>query len=198
MIEMLKNQISRLRDRRGFSLAEMLMVLLILLLVTAVVVVGIPAAVNAYQKTVDSANAQVLLSTTLTALRNELSTAADVELDEDDGSLVYYRNTNLNCYAALTCEATDPGIHVVYLTYKEGEPQLDDANNKSWLLVSGKAATQSLHTEFESITYEYDDDAHPEQGGCFVVTGLRVLRGTSVLAGAEDSEYYIRALNPVI
>ena len=39
-----------------------------------------PAAVSAYRNAIDAANAQVLLSTTVNALRNELSTARDVQV----------------------------------------------------------------------------------------------------------------------
>ena len=50
----------RLSDSCGFTLAELLLVILILLLVSSVVAAGVPAAANAYQKVVDSANAQLL------------------------------------------------------------------------------------------------------------------------------------------
>ena len=70
--------LQKLNNSYGFSLAETLVAVLILLMVSAVVAGGIPAAVNAYTKAVDAANAQVLLSTTVNALRNELSTARDV------------------------------------------------------------------------------------------------------------------------
>ena len=71
----------KLKRESGFTLAETLMAVLILLMVSAVVATGIPAAANAYNKAVDAANAHVLLSTMVTALRDELGMAKEVEVD---------------------------------------------------------------------------------------------------------------------
>ena len=62
---MMKNLKRRLRSKKGFTLAEVFIALLIMLMVSAVVAAGIPAASKAYDKTVTAANAQTLLSTTL-------------------------------------------------------------------------------------------------------------------------------------
>ena len=70
----------KLKNTAGFTLAETLLTVVILLLASGVVATGMPAAVNAYRNAIDAANAQVLLSTTVNALRNELSTARDVQV----------------------------------------------------------------------------------------------------------------------
>ena len=76
MKKRLMNRIrNRIHDRRGFSLAEVLMAVLILLMVSSVIAAGLPLAANAYRRSVDKANAQVLLSTAVTALRTELSSS---------------------------------------------------------------------------------------------------------------------------
>ena len=80
----MKDIINRLKANAGFTLAETLVTILILLMVTSVVAGGIPSAVTAYSKAVDAANAQVLISTTVNALRGELSTAKDVHLNGND------------------------------------------------------------------------------------------------------------------
>ena len=64
----------------GFSLAEVLVAVLILLMVSEVVVGGIPSAIQAMDKITRASNAQALLSTTLIRLREELTTATDVEI----------------------------------------------------------------------------------------------------------------------
>ncbi len=61
------------KGKAGFSLAETLIAILILLMVSAIVAGAMPAAASAYQKTVDAANAQILLSTAMTVLRDELA-----------------------------------------------------------------------------------------------------------------------------
>ena len=81
----------KLKRAAGFTLAETLMTVLILLMVSAVVAGGMPAAMNAYRKAVDAANAQLLLSTTVNALRDELSTAWDVEVE---GTTITYQSSD--------------------------------------------------------------------------------------------------------
>lgn len=63
------------------------MAVLILLLVSSVIAAGIPAATSAYKNAVDGANARTLLSTTVDALRSELSTAWDVKVGTNE---IYY------------------------------------------------------------------------------------------------------------
>lgn len=78
-----------LTDQNGFSLAELLLAILILLMVTTIVAGGIPVAARAYYKVIDASNAQVLLSTTLTKLRDELGTASEITIA---GTNISYRN----------------------------------------------------------------------------------------------------------
>ena len=80
----------KLKSRLGFTLAEVLMVVLILMMVSSVVAGGVPVAANAYFKVVDAANAQMLLSTTVTKLRRELAFASDVTLES--GEVKSYTN----------------------------------------------------------------------------------------------------------
>lgn len=75
-------------DRRGFTLVEMLTVVLIMVLVTSVIAAGVPAAVRAYRGVVDSANARAALSTAVIRLRDELGTATAVQIS-DEGEISY-------------------------------------------------------------------------------------------------------------
>ena len=74
--------VKKLKKRGGFSLAETLVAILILLLVSAIVAAGVPVARNAYEKVVLSAKAQTLLSSAVSALRDELGTAWDVRVED--------------------------------------------------------------------------------------------------------------------
>ena len=69
----------KLKSRAGFTLAETLMAVAILLLVSGIVAAGIPAAKNAYEKVILASNAEVLLSTAESSLRDELGTAWKVK-----------------------------------------------------------------------------------------------------------------------
>lgn len=66
------------QNRAGFSLSEVLMAVLILSLVSVLLVSGMVTVNNTYRRSVDKANAETLLSTTVTELRNEMAFASDV------------------------------------------------------------------------------------------------------------------------
>ncbi len=82
----------KFKNKKGFTLAETLITVLILLLVSSIVAAGIPAAASAYTNAIDAANAQALLSTTINALRRELSTAWDVKQTEANKAISYNRS----------------------------------------------------------------------------------------------------------
>ena len=75
----------KLKTGGGFTLAEVLIVVVILVMITAGL---LPAAMNAYQKAIDAANAHTLLTEAVNALRGELSTAWDVKVS--DGTTITY------------------------------------------------------------------------------------------------------------
>ena len=77
------------RDTAGFTLTEMLVTVLIMVLASTLLATGVPVAVDTYQKTVNSANAQVALSTTLTVLRSEFGLATQIVTVDNN---VYYRS----------------------------------------------------------------------------------------------------------
>lgn len=80
----LKTEIGRkLNSKKGFSLTELLLAMLIMLMVSAIMVAGIPAAREAYQDVVIASNADLMLSTTISTLRNELGSAKDVKAESD-------------------------------------------------------------------------------------------------------------------
>ena len=166
----------------GFTFAEMLVALLILLMVSSIVAVGIPVASNAYRKVVDSGNAQVLLSTTISALRNELQFAGEAKASDDKKSVAYV--------------TADAGIES-----KIGHPEGEEApglwlrqykNNGGGygakrLLVSDKAAGDNLYLTFDTV--EYSD-------GVFTFTGLNVYKvGTTEPSLASASSVTIRVLS---
>ena len=91
MLERLSAIRIRIKDRAAFTLAEALTATLIMLMVAAIVAAGIPAAKRAYENVVIASNAEVVLSTTINALRSELGTAKDV-VAYPDGKTITYTN----------------------------------------------------------------------------------------------------------
>ena len=185
----------KLNQQNGFSLAEMLVAVLILLMVSAVVAGGIPAASNAYSKAVDAANAQVLLSTAATALRDELGTAKNVSISknfgisDDKGTVRYYSADNGN-YSELSIGEKD-NRSVIMLTSYLGET-IEDADSDAsditlgtgsnivqWELVSSAAITKKLGLTYEAVGFD---------NGIITFTNLQVLKNSNVLAEVKQLE----------
>ena len=166
----------KIKTSIGTTFAEMLMTVLILLMVSSVVAVGVPSAVNAYSKVVDAANAQMLLSTTVTQLRRELSLAKKVSLN---GNVVNtYVNGDNGFETKLEC-----GTDGITRTWTESgiAPQL---------LVSKEAATFEMRASFSNITYA---------DGIFTVNGLKINKTNYNNPLASINKLEIRAVNsPVI
>ena len=132
------------KDRRGFTLGETLLAVLILLMVTAVAAGGIPAAARAYTQVVDAANAQVLLSTAATRLREELGTATQVACS--DTAITYVNSAGSRSVLDLGSEEGLEGITLQeYADLGEG--------SFTHLLVSREAAGKNLTLSYGKPTY---------------------------------------------
>lgn len=162
----------KLKNNTGFTLAETLLAVLILLLVSTIVATGIPAAKNAYEKIIVAANAQVLLSTGATALRDELGTAWDVAIEDDSskttGAFVTYKSSDTGAKSKLCLNGVEKKIYIQeyvkneYLNAKEGQ-----SIGSERLLVSDKAATDGLAIIYSTI--KKSDD-----GSSVIISGLAV------------------------
>ena len=146
----------------GFSLAETLVAILILLMVSGVVAAGIPAASNAYAKVVDSANAQVLLSTTVSALRNQFEFARDVKIS-GTGSSAVISYTSSETGTRSSVKNSDDKEGVILTEYLKP----DGTGGSKSLIVSDKAATKSLYLTYGGVTYD---------GNVVTFTDLKVIR----------------------
>lgn len=144
----------RVQSRRGFSLAEVLIAVLIVLMMTSIVAAGIPAASNAYKKAVDSANAQTLLSTAMTSLRTELSTAIIIdpaEIEPEGGDPV-----------VIDPETSSPAIY--YIAGDGSVSKITSENDGIYidngyferLLVKPAASNKNLYVSFDNIEYNPD------------------------------------------
>ena len=186
----------KLNQQKGFSLAEMLVAVLILLMVSAVVAGGVPAASNAYSKAVDAANAQVLLSTAATALRDELGTAKNVSVN---GTTVRYYSADNGNYCELTVGGSEEKP-VILLTSYLGEKVTNSDSDVSggsataitygaptdkvqWELVSSAAITKKLGLTYGSVNFE---------NGIITFTNLQVLKNNVL---AELNKLEIRVIS---
>lgn len=150
----------KLNQKAGFTLAETLVTILILLMVSSIVAGGIPAATNAYYKAVDGANAQVLLSTAATALRDELGTARDITVS-GTGLTYYNRDDSRKSMISLGTE------DILLTEFVESTVEGMQAAQLTRELVSRAAATARLHVKYSSISYD-------NTTGIVTVSGLQV------------------------
>ena len=176
------------RAKRGFSLAETLVAMLILLMVSAVVAAGIPAAKNAYEKVTLASNAEVLLSTAASALRDELGTASDITITD---TAIRYRSSRTGSYSEISLD--ENGVimlrEYIGLTDESGsDPDESTSENGSGIsrqLVSSEASTKELYVTYQGIEKSETDD------GLVIVKGLTVHRKTGTLK-TESMDLKIR------
>jgi type II secretory pathway pseudopilin PulG len=209
------------KNSRGFSLAETLICILILLMVSAIVGAAIPTASNVFVKTVDAANAQVVLSTAMTALRDELGTATQVK-KEADGSLVYKSSTfgwcklefgtfNMPVGGAASSggdtpvsgETTTPApktvaVTGIMVTYGGTEEEVTDSETgtKSFVITFPTDLTgkQRLLVSKEAITENLKLEGSvsaPDANGV-VTFELKVTKDTTILA--QRASYKVRTM----
>lgn len=165
----------KVKKNAGFTLGEVLVAVVILVLITAGIM---PAAVRAYKNAVDAANAQALLSTTVDALRGELSTAWNVK-SVDATSITY--------------QSADTGSRTKM--YVEGEKKImlqeyDDFVN-TWLDTTEikKPEERELVSAAMRVTTENPDNSMTVVYSAIIpgtdyitITDLTVKRGSNVIA----------------
>ncbi len=164
----------KLAASRGFTLAETLICVLILLLVTSIIGAAMPAASAAYTKVVDAGNAQVLLSTGITVLRNELSTATKIEVAED-GKSVTYRSGSTGSLSRIRIDTGEIVIDTWYGYDNSGDP------DSTRPLVTKAASTANLTLTFGTFVPS-------EDGTVLEIKGLAV----TMKNGAASSEIVSR------
>ena len=168
--------------QKGFTLAETLMALLIVLMVSSIVATGIPAARNAYEKITVAANAQVLLSTTVTTLREELGTAREATVS-DDGSEISYYSARTDGRSRIY--KGEDGVIMIeeYIGFQEsaeggaggGEDQSPEGISRQ--LISKQTATADLYVTYDAIS---------KDGQMITIKGLWVKRLSDAAAAPTD------------
>ncbi len=175
--------IRKKRNRSGFTMAETLIAILILLMVSAIVAGAIPTASNVYAKTVDAANAQVLLSTVVTVLRDELSTAVSIE--DPVGTTIDYVNGNDGYRRLVLKKSGDAGVAEpgIWLCVGKLNPTTNSidytepGDGESRLLVSKEATTKNLVVSYESVSFS---------NGMVTFSKLKVERGNVTVASRDN------------
>ena len=153
-IELKTGLIKKLHSSPGFSLTELLVAVLILSLVSATVAGGVPVARDAYNKVVVAANAEVMLSTAISAIRNEIGTADNIKVSSNK---VYYHKLSTGSMNEMSSDGSD-GIslreNIKWDPAKEEEDteSAGSESGSSRRLVSQKAGTDELIIIFDEVS----------------------------------------------
>ena len=165
----------RIHGKNGFTLAETLLAVIILLLAGLIVATGIPAARNAYEKVVLASNAEILLSTTMSTLRNELGMAKDIQI-ADGKTISFYSETRKAPSEIYLKDGSEPVILI--RRYALGEEE-----NEEWL-ISEVASTQGLYVTYENV--------QRNTGDTVTFHNLRVNRSSGGAGLAEREDFSVR------
>lgn len=177
------------RSTSGFTLVEILLALAITVVFTAIVCAGIPAAWRTYTDSVDASNAQVLLSTTTTTLRNELNRATNVDDAASHGARIAFDTGE---GYRVTLDGSKNGIEKVTAAYTvdgDGE-RVPGASSSPTYLLADATRTESLGITFASISFD-------KEHGVFSISGLEVKRGNDVIAtvGTSDGTFKVKTIS---
>lgn len=176
---MMMKKRAKKNNRGGFTLVETLVAVLILLLVSMIVAGGLPTAARALSNAVDASHGQVLLSTTMTALRDELSTAKDFSFREEE---ISYTDAS-----GATCVIKNDGTNGIRLE-KQAKPKDGsgpDVPGVSGPLVSRQAATSGLYTKFSGASFS---------DGIVKIKDLEVWDGDHMLTDLSGTDFEIEVI----
>lgn len=138
----------KIRNKKGFTLAETLLALTITLMVAGLLAGGIPLALNAYHKVVDSANAKTVLATLTTELRDELALAKNMPITSN-GEKLTYTNTMGKETELFKVDSTTFKDNGIYLKVKKS-----DSEYKTVLLLSNASMAGNLCVRYSTVDFD--------------------------------------------
>ena len=176
------------QGKRGFTFAEVMVALLIMVLLATFVATSIPVAFTTYREVVGDTNAQVALSTTASALRDELGLAVSVKTE---GGTVLYQ-TGEGTWAKI--ENGTKGL--VKHEYADAGPMgagadLGTTDLIPSTMIVGASGGDDLRVQLSAdgsgayITYA---------NGVFTVHGIQVFMGADETPIESIDEYKVKAV----
>ena len=174
---------NRIKEKSAFTLGEALVAVLILLLVTSIVVAGIPAAIRAYNNVVKASNSEVLLSTSMSALRNELSTAEDIQVD---GTTITYKSAHSKARSKIYLEVDKENAEIKDIMYKRNASDDEPAIR----LVSKEASDKKMDLHVMYTGIDYTTGSHT-----ISFTGLQIKDKDGEATPASVEKYSIRIIS---
>lgn len=150
----------KIRNNKGFTLTETLLTVILVVLMSGAVAAGVSTVSRVIHKIQNKANAEVLLSTTLTLLSDDLQNTESVE--STDGTVQYLkiRENGSSAWISIDNSTSDldsenAGIRKNYYTMtmdsNSGIPVYQEGLSTPY--VTEQAKTDALFTTIGSITY---------------------------------------------
>jgi len=137
--------------KAGFTLAETLLATLLLLIASALLVTGIPVAFRAYKTVTLTAEANVLISTTMTELKDKLAFCEDLAIADKK---ISFTSNNGRQYT-LSYDADKAGLYLLDTTDNDYNPGKDDNyTHDSQMLVSDEAAVRELCVDYSEVSID--------------------------------------------
>ena len=135
--------------KAGFTLAETLLATLLLLIASALLVTGIPVAFRAYKTVTLTAEANVLISTTMTELKDKLAFCEDLAIT---GKKISFTSNNGRQYT-LSYDADKAGLYLLDTTDNDYNPEKEENVyvHDSQMLVSDEAAVRELCVDYSEV-----------------------------------------------
>ena len=171
-------KIIKCKDQAGFTFSETLIAVMIMSMVAAITAAGIPTVKNAYDRVVVAANAEVLLSTAVVELRDEIGSAWNVNVKNTSSTpqktFVEYFSASTGANTIIKTDSTNVNGKTVDQIFKidyapyliNGIISTDGRKERRYPLVSDKASTDDLY-----ITYTNVENV---EQGIIRFTGLKV------------------------
>lgn len=132
------------KNKKGFTLAETLLVVLLILIVSGILASGIPTVIRVYHNITDASNAQALISTTMTELRDKIALATDIKNGATPSSELNFVSEDGREY---TLTSTKEGL------YLDDHTSSEYGEKNSRLLVTDSAAARNLCAVFKTVSY---------------------------------------------
>jgi hypothetical protein len=166
-------------------------------LASTLLATGIPVAADTYRKTVNSANAQIALSTTITVLRSELGFSTDVRVAGSGSETKIYYLSGEGYWASIgNAKVQEDGTTYRGLVkeYYKGRPYTDSGQSVEGLgdsmgvypLVSDSAISEPLHVSFQGAS-------RADADGILTIEGLSVTdKAATPLAGTNNYSILLR------
>lgn len=183
----------KLNEEAGLTLVEMLAATLIMVLLTMILGTGLQMTVNSYRKITAQAEVDLLLSTAIDALADELRFVWDVEGVDGDKNGFTYKSDSFEGVVKLTLDSDDKGQIIAERIYPPGTEDEDKAPPKLFLSTGAYGSVDSDGSRAYVVT-KMEITPHKDDG-TFTIDLEVATADESIKAGETVTVRYLNGLD---